>query len=71
MAALKARLNSAEGRQWLNELATMIAEWAARSMPTDLLQALIEEKGHETLKGLWPDIVNAYFKALSNPTARN
>jgi hypothetical protein len=22
---------------------------------------------HATLKELWPDIVNAYFKALSNP----
>jgi hypothetical protein len=36
-------------------------------MPTELPHALVKEKGHETLKGLWPDIVNAYFKALSNP----
>ena len=39
-------------------------------MPTDLLEALVKEKGHATLKELWPDIVNAYFKALSNPAPR-
>jgi len=70
-AALKARLNSAEGQQLLNEFASMITVWAAKSMPTELLQALVEEKGHETLKGLWPDIVDAYFKALSNPAPHN
>jgi hypothetical protein len=67
MAALKARLNSAEGQQWLNEFAKLIAERAARSMPTELLQALGADGDLNTLKGLWPDIVDAYFKALFNP----
>ena len=40
LAALKARLNSAEGQQWLNEFASMIAEWATSSMPTELLKDL-------------------------------
>jgi hypothetical protein len=71
VAALKARLNSAEGQQWLNEFASMITEWAARSMPTELLQALGERENLDTLKELWPDIVDAYFKALSNPARGN
>ena len=68
IAALKARLKSAEGQQWLIEFASMIAEWAARSMPTELLKALGERDNLDTLKELWPDMVDAYFKALSNPT---
>ena len=71
LAALKARLNSEEGQQWLNEFAKMITEWAARSMPTELLHALGERENLDTLKELWPDIVDAYFKALSNPARQN
>jgi hypothetical protein len=59
LAALKARLNSAEGQRWLNEFASMIAEWAARAMPTELLQALEERENLDALKELWPDIVDA------------
>jgi hypothetical protein len=70
MAALKARLNSAEGRQWLNEFAAIIAEWAATAMPTELQQCLGTGGDLNTLKELWPDIVDAYFKALSNPAPR-
>jgi hypothetical protein len=71
LAALKARLNSVEGQQWLNEFASMIAEWAARSMPSELLKALGERENLDTLKELWPDIVDAYFKALGNPAPQN
>lgn len=71
MAALKARLNSQEGQQWLNEFASMVAEWAARAMPTELLQVLGTGEDLESLKELWPDIVDAYFKALSNPGPGN
>jgi len=69
-AALEARLKSEDGQRCLDQFVTLIAEWATSAMPTDLLQALVEEKGHATLKELWPDIVNAYFKALSNPAPR-
>jgi hypothetical protein len=69
-AAMKARLDSEEGQRCLDELAKIIAEWSAKSMPPDLLQALVEEKGHATLKDLWPEIVTAFFKACSNPAPR-
>ena len=71
LAALKVRLNSAEGQQWLNEFASMIAEWAAKSMPMELMKALGERENLETLKELWPEIVDAYFRALGNPAPRN
>jgi hypothetical protein len=69
-AALEARLQSDEGKRCLDQFAALIVEWAVAQMRTDLLQALVEEKGHATLKELWPDIVNAYFKALGNPASR-
>jgi hypothetical protein len=69
-AALRARLESEEGQRCLDQFAKLIIDWAVEQMPTDLLQALVQEKGHATLKELWPDIVNAYFKALSNPAPR-
>jgi len=71
LASLKARLNSAAGQRWLDEFTRMITEWAARSMPTGLLQALGERENLDMLKELWPDIVDAYFKALGNPTPRD
>jgi hypothetical protein len=69
-AALDARLKSPEGQRGLDQFANLIIDWAIAQMPMDLLQVLVEEKGHATLKDLWPDIVNAYFKALSNPAPR-
>ena len=59
-------MKSPEGQKCLDQFVTLIAEWSAQSMPPELLQALIAEKNHATLKELWPDIVNAYFKALSD-----
>ena len=69
-AALRARLDSEEGQRYLDQFAKLIAEWAVERMPAELLQGLVQEKGHETLKGLWPDIVNAFFRSLSNPAPR-
>jgi hypothetical protein len=69
-AALEARLESEDGRRCLDQFVTLIVEWAVAQMPTDLLEGLVKEKGHGTLKSLWPDIVNAYFKALSNAAPR-
>lgn len=66
-AALKARLDSEEGQRCLDEFTRLIAEWSAKTLPPDLLEALVKEKGDATLKSLWPDIVKGYFKALSNP----
>jgi hypothetical protein len=69
-AALKARLESEEGRRGLDAFAKLIIDLGVEQMPMDLMQALVEEKGQKTLKELWPDIVNAYFKALSNLAPR-
>jgi hypothetical protein len=69
-AALRARLDSEEGQRGLDEFAKLIAEWAAKSMPTELLQAMGTTEGVKLLQELWPDIVNAFFKALSNPAPR-
>jgi hypothetical protein len=65
-AALKAHLDSEEGQRSLDEFARIIAEWAAKSMPAELLQALGARENLDTLKELWPDIVDAFFKAHSS-----
>ncbi len=70
-AAMRARLDSEDGQRCLDEFALLIAKWAAKSMPTDLLGALVKEKGHATLKSLWPDIVNAFFRAHSSVAPRD
>ena len=43
------------------------SDWAFRQMPQDLLEGLASREGKKILEEIWPDIVNAYFKALSNP----
>ena len=69
-AALRARLDSEEGQRCLDEFAKLIAEWAAKSMPTELLQALGTAEGAKLLQELWPDIVNAFFRAHSSLAPR-
>lgn len=64
---LQERLQSEEGQRCLDEFAKLIAEWAAKATPTELLEALGTREGQALLKELWPDIVNAYFKALCPP----
>jgi hypothetical protein len=58
---------SEEGQRALNEWAAIIADWAFEQMPRDLLEGLASREGKKVLEEIWPDIVNAYFKALSNP----
>jgi hypothetical protein len=67
---MEARLKSEEGKRALNEWAGIIADWAFEQMPQDLLQGLASREGKKILEEIWPDIVNAYFKALSNPRPR-
>jgi len=59
-AALRARLDSEEGQRCLDEFARVIAEWAAKSMPSELLQAFVTPEDHKILEELWPDIVTAF-----------
>jgi len=69
-ATLRARLDSEEGQRCLDELATVIAQWAAKAMPMELLEALGSREDLVTLNELWPDIVNAFFKAHSSLAPR-
>lgn len=39
-------------------------------MPTEFLQALDTKEGRKVFQELWPDVVNAYIKALSYPAPR-
>jgi hypothetical protein len=47
-AMLRARLNSAEGQRCLNEFAKLLAEWAAKMMPAEILYAPETEEGVTT-----------------------
>lgn len=61
-AALKARLESPEGQQALDELARLIAETAFETMPSDLQETLATEAGMAAFREAWPDIVEAFFR---------
>jgi len=67
---MEARMKSEEGKRALNEFAGIIADWAFEQMPRGLLEGLASCEGKKILEEIWPDIVNAYFKALSNPRPR-
>jgi hypothetical protein len=67
---MDARMKSEEGKRALNEWAGIIADWAFEQMPGELLEGLASREGKKILEEIWPDIVNAYFKALSNPRPR-
>ena len=67
---MEARMKSEEGKRALNEWAGIIADWAFEQMPQELLEGLASREGRKILEEIWPDIVNAYFKALSNPAPR-
>jgi hypothetical protein len=67
---MEARMKSEEGKRALNEWAGIIADWAFEQVPQELLEGLASREGRKILEEIWPDIVNAYFKALSNPAPR-
>jgi hypothetical protein len=67
---MQARMKSPEGERALDDFAHLIADWAFEQMPRDLLAGLNTREGKKILTGLWPDIVNAYFKMLCNPPRR-
>ena len=67
---MEASMNSEEGKRALNDFAGIIADWAFEQMPQDLLEGLSTSEGKKILEEIWPDIVSAYFKALSNLAPR-
>jgi hypothetical protein len=68
---MEARMKSKEGMRALNEWAGIIADWIFEQMPRDLLQGLASREGKKILEEIWRGIVNAYFRALSNPRLCN
>jgi hypothetical protein len=60
-AALKARLASLEGKAAVEELARIIAESFARSLPEGTDLGLDTPEGKEAFRAVWPDIVDAFL----------
>ena len=60
-AALKARLASPEGKAAVDELARIIAEAFARSVPEGTDLGLDTPEGKEAFRAAWPDIVDAFL----------
>ena len=60
-AALKARLASPEGKAAVDELARIIAEAFARSVPEGIDLGLDTPEGKEAFRAAWPDIVDAFL----------
>jgi hypothetical protein len=69
-AATQAHLQSEEGQRCLDEFARVIADWATKLMPLELLQTLGTPGGRKVLEELWPDIVDAFFRAHSSLAPR-
>jgi hypothetical protein len=69
-AALEARLASPEGNAALSELARIIADAFARSLPVDIDLALDTPEGREALRAAWPDIVDAFLFRRGPPPAK-
>jgi hypothetical protein len=59
------RVVNAKKASAVSMIASVIADWAAKSMPIQLLQDLSIPEGRKVLEDLWPDMVNAFFKAHS------
>jgi len=59
--ALKARLASPEGKAAVAELARIIAEAFARSLPEGTDLGLDTPEGMEAFRAAWPDIVDAFL----------
>ena len=70
-AAMQAHLQSEEGQRCLDEFASVIAKWAAKYMPIQLLQGLGTPEGQRVFQDLWPDMVDAFFKAHSSISRSN
>lgn len=58
---LEERLKSPEGQEILIRLARLIAQSAAKHMPTDLLRSLNTQEGEAVFREAWPEIVDAFL----------
>ena len=62
--ALRARMASPEGREGMSKLVGLIVEAVLDVMPPDLLKTLDTPQGMEAFIAAWPDMVDAYLKAI-------
>lgn len=68
--ALQSRLATPEGKEAISGLIGLIAEAAVKAMPPELLSSFNTPEGKKALKSMWPEIVDAYFRGLSNPNPK-
>jgi hypothetical protein len=69
-AALKARLASPEGRAAVDELARIIAEAFARSVPEGTDLGLDTPEGKAAFRDAWPDIVDGFLHGRRSQPAK-
>ena len=70
-AALEARLASPEGRAAVDELARIIADAFARSLPEGTDLGLDTPEGKDAFRAAWPDIVDAFLHRPGPQPAKN
>jgi hypothetical protein len=66
-ASFRAALDRPEAKEHLNSLISLIVEAFMRTVPNDMIPWLRTAEGEKELVESWPQIVDAYFKALCNP----
>jgi hypothetical protein len=69
-AALKARLASPEGKAAVDELARIIAEAFAQSVPEGIDLGLDTPEGKAAFRAAWPDIVDAFLHRRGAQSAK-
>jgi hypothetical protein len=65
--AIRARLETPEGKAAMERLVALIAERTVKILPPEFLDTLDTPDGRKKLEELWPVIVDAYFHGLRNP----
>jgi hypothetical protein len=67
---LRSRFETPEGKAAIERLISLIVEYAIDVLPADLLASSTTAEGKKALGELWPEIVEAYLRGLSNPRPR-
>jgi hypothetical protein len=66
--ALRARLETPEGKAARDRLVDLILESLEKALPPELLTSLLADE--DAFREMWPEIVKAYFRGLRSPQAR-
>src|ERR1700730_13332553 len=67
LSVLRQRAGTREGKVALDEFIDLIAEWSFDIMTLEMREAVSSPEGMAEFIKLWPEVVDAYFKHLSNP----